>query len=76
MEEVLPFLEGHRPHWAEGRPSGFSRWDELTRGSVVRRVLRAAAEQGIDVHVIARRGLGQAEPGGGAAGAWEEASGA
>ncbi|MDA8311759.1 MAG: universal stress protein [Actinomycetota bacterium] len=32
-----------------------SRWDELTRGSVVRKVLRAAAERGIDVHVIARR---------------------
>ncbi len=34
-----------------------SRWDELKRGSVVRKVLRAAAEQGIDVHVIARREL-------------------
>ncbi len=31
-----------------------SRWDELTRGSVVRKILRAAAERGIDVHVIAR----------------------
>ncbi len=38
-----------------------SRWDELTRGSVVRRVLRAAAERGIDVHVIARRDLREAE---------------
>ncbi len=37
-----------------------SRWDELTRGSVVRKVLRAAAEQGIDVHVIARRELREA----------------
>ena len=34
-----------------------SRWDELTRGSVVRKVLRAAAASGIDVHVIARRDL-------------------
>jgi two-component system, OmpR family, sensor histidine kinase KdpD len=34
-----------------------SRWDEFKRGSVVRKVLRAAAEQGIDVHVIARREL-------------------
>ncbi len=50
-----------------------SRWDELTRGSVVRRVLRAAAEQGIDVHVIARRGLSQAEHGGGAVDAGEGA---
>jgi two-component system, OmpR family, sensor histidine kinase KdpD len=35
-----------------------SRWDELTRGgSVVRKLLRAAAERGVDVHVIARRDL-------------------
>ncbi|MDA8295381.1 MAG: universal stress protein [Actinomycetota bacterium] len=32
-----------------------SRWHELTSGSVVRRVLRFAADAGIDVHVIARR---------------------
>lgn len=35
--------------------SGRSRWEELARGSVVRRLLRAAGAQGIDVHVIARR---------------------
>jgi two-component system, OmpR family, sensor histidine kinase KdpD len=34
-----------------------SRWDELTRGSVVRKILKAAGEQGVDVHVIARRDL-------------------
>ena len=38
-----------------------SRLDELTRGSVVRKVLRAAAARGIDVHVIARRELREAE---------------
>ena len=38
-----------------------SRWDELTRGSVVRKVLRAGAERGIDVHVIARREVHDAE---------------
>jgi two-component system sensor histidine kinase KdpD len=32
-----------------------SRLEELTKGSVVSRVLRFAAEEGIDVHVIARR---------------------
>ncbi len=32
-----------------------SRWEEWHRGSVVRKVLRSAAEAGIDVHVIARR---------------------
>ncbi|HTX63030.1 MAG TPA: universal stress protein [Acidimicrobiales bacterium] len=38
-----------------------SRWDEFAHGSVVRKVLRAAAEQGIDVHVIARRELQEAD---------------
>jgi two-component system, OmpR family, sensor histidine kinase KdpD len=32
-----------------------SRWGEVRSGSVVRRILRFAAERGIDVHVIARR---------------------
>jgi two-component system, OmpR family, sensor histidine kinase KdpD len=32
-----------------------SRWEEWRHGSVVRKVLRFAAEKGIDVHVIARR---------------------
>jgi two-component system sensor histidine kinase KdpD len=32
-----------------------SRWEELTKGSVVRQILRDAAETGADVHVIARR---------------------
>ncbi len=32
-----------------------SRWEELTRGSVVQRVIRFAADCDVDVHVIARR---------------------
>jgi two-component system sensor histidine kinase KdpD len=32
-----------------------SRWEEMTKGSVVQRVLRFAADSGVDVHVIARR---------------------
>ena len=36
-----------------------SRWEEFTRGSVVRKILRFAAESGIDVHVIARREAGR-----------------
>jgi len=32
-----------------------SRWEELTKGSVVQRVLRFAADGDVDVHVIARR---------------------
>ncbi|HVX20504.1 MAG TPA: universal stress protein [Acidimicrobiales bacterium] len=35
-----------------------SRWEEWHRGSVVRKVLRFAADAGIDVHVIARRDAG------------------
>jgi len=40
-----------------------SRFEELMHGSVVKKVLRAAAERGIDVHVIARRELREAAPG-------------
>jgi two-component system sensor histidine kinase KdpD len=36
-----------------------SRWEEMTKGSVVQRVLRFASDSGVDVHVIARR---DAEP--------------
>ncbi len=32
-----------------------SRWEEMTKGSVVQRVLRYASDRGVDVHVIARR---------------------
>jgi two-component system sensor histidine kinase KdpD len=33
-----------------------SRWEELTKGSVVQRVLRFASDRDVDVHVIGRRG--------------------
>jgi two-component system sensor histidine kinase KdpD len=39
-----------------------SRWEEMTKGSVVQRVLRFASDSGVDVHVIARR---DEEPGSG-----------
>jgi two-component system sensor histidine kinase KdpD len=38
-----------------------SRWEELTKGSVVQRVLRFAADCDVDVHVIARRDLALAD---------------
>ncbi|HUY22392.1 MAG TPA: universal stress protein [Acidimicrobiales bacterium] len=38
-----------------------SRWEELTKGSVVQRVLRFAADCDVDVHVIARRDVDLAE---------------
>ena len=36
-----------------------SRWEEMTKGSVVQRVLRFASESGVDVHVIGRRDVDQ-----------------
>ncbi len=38
-----------------------SRWEEMTKGSVVQRVLRFAADCDVDVHVIARRDVDPAE---------------
>jgi K+-sensing histidine kinase KdpD len=43
-----------------------TRLEELRRGSAVRRLLREAAEAGIDVHVIARNGHRAKENGDGA----------
>ena len=40
-----------------------SRWEEWRRGSVVRKVLRFAADTGIDVHVIARREVPELQDG-------------
>jgi two-component system sensor histidine kinase KdpD len=34
-----------------------SRWEEMSKGSVVQRVLRFASDSGVDVHVIARRDM-------------------
>jgi two-component system sensor histidine kinase KdpD len=41
-----------------------SRWEERTRGSIVQKILREAANAGVDVHIIARRDAngGLAEP--------------
>jgi two-component system sensor histidine kinase KdpD len=35
--------------------SKLSRWQSMTRGSVIQQILRKASEEGIDVHVIARQ---------------------
>jgi two-component system sensor histidine kinase KdpD len=37
--------------------SRLTRWQSMTRGSVIQQILRMASENDIDVHVIARRGL-------------------
>jgi two-component system, OmpR family, sensor histidine kinase KdpD len=52
-----------------------SRLDEMRKGSVVRKILRFAAERGIDVHVIARRDVPwRPEDDGNAVGATESTS--
>jgi two-component system, OmpR family, sensor histidine kinase KdpD len=43
--------------------SRLTRWQSVTRGSVIQQILRMASENDIDLHVIARR----AEPNGGPA---------
>jgi two-component system sensor histidine kinase KdpD len=52
---VVAFAAEHQITQIVVGASRRSRWEELTRGSVVRKILRFAAETGIDVHVIARR---------------------
>ena len=39
-----------------------SRWQSMTRGTVIGQILRQAADAGIDVHVIARRSAEPARP--------------
>jgi two-component system sensor histidine kinase KdpD len=52
---VVQFARDHQITQIVLGSSRRSRLEELTKGSVVTRVLRFAAESGIDVHVIARR---------------------
>lgn len=43
--------------------SRLSRWQSVTRGSVIQTILRLASDNDIDVHVIARRDAGNGRPG-------------
>ena len=52
---VVEFAAKHHTTQIVAGASRRSRWEEWSRGSVVRKILRFAAEAGIDVHVIARR---------------------
>lgn len=52
---VVEFAEQHHVTQILVGATRRSRWEEWNRGSVVRKILRFAAEKGIDVHVIARR---------------------
>jgi len=52
---LVDFARDHQVTQIVMGSSRRSRWEELTRGSVVQRVLRFAADCGVDVHVIGRR---------------------
>jgi two-component system sensor histidine kinase KdpD len=54
-EALVDFAHRHQVTQIVVGATKRSRMEEWRRGSVVRKVLRAAAEAGIDVHVIARR---------------------
>ena len=59
---LVDFAERHQVTQIVLGASRRSRWEELTKGSVVRRVIRFASDSDVDVHVIARRELALAEP--------------
>lgn len=52
---LVDFAEEHQVTQIVLGASRRSRWDELTKGSVVSRVIRFASDSDVDVHVIARR---------------------
>jgi len=59
---LVDFAEEHQVTQIVLGASRRSRWQELTRGSVVNRVLRFAGDSDVDVHVIARRSDAHVEP--------------
>ena len=54
-EAIVEYAKKHQMTQIVLGSSRRSRWQEMTRGEIVRRILRNASEAGIDVHVIARR---------------------
>ncbi len=54
-QKVFEFAEQHHVTQIVIGATRRSRWQELTKGSVIRKILRYTAESGIDLHVIARR---------------------
>jgi two-component system sensor histidine kinase KdpD len=70
-EAIVTYARKHQITQIVLGSSRRSRWQEVTRGEIVRRVLRNASDAGIDVHVISRReasglmpGTGTGEDGG------------
>jgi len=61
-QKVFEFAEQHHVTQIVIGATRRSRWQELTKGSVIRKILRYTAESGIDLHVIARRDLQGGEP--------------
>ncbi len=60
---LVDFAEQHQVTQIVLGASRRSRWAELTKGSVIRRVIRFASDSDVDVHVIARRDLAVLEAG-------------
>jgi two-component system, OmpR family, sensor histidine kinase KdpD len=56
---VVDFAADHKITQIVAGATRRSRWEEFSRGSVVRKILRFAAESGIDVHIIARRDVAE-----------------
>jgi two-component system sensor histidine kinase KdpD len=54
-QAIVAFASEHQITQVVLGSSRRTRWEELKRGSVVQRVLKFAADAGLDVHVIARR---------------------
>ena len=62
-EAIVEYARNHQITQIVLGSSRRSRWQEVTRGEIVRKVLRHASDAGIDVHVISRREAANSVPG-------------
>jgi two-component system sensor histidine kinase KdpD len=62
-EAIVEYARKHQITQIVLGSSKRSRWQEVTRGEIVRKLLRHASDAGIDVHVISRREAANSAPG-------------
>jgi two-component system sensor histidine kinase KdpD len=62
-EAIVEYARNHQITQIVLGSSKRSRWQEVTRGEIVRKILRHASDAGIDVHVISRREAANSVPG-------------
>ena len=62
-EAIVEYARKHQITQIVLGSSKRSRWQEVTRGEIVRKLLRHASDAGIDVHVISRREAANSVPG-------------